>query len=256
MKGNLPDSSCVGRSFGLLRSRFLHGAVILALSSWMGCSPEPEQVDTAFDPIVPGEAIVTRPVILFLGNSLTAGYQLDPDDAFPALIQKKIEALGLPYRVMNAGVSGDTSTDGLNRLDWLLRQPVDVLVLALGANDALRGQPVEHIRANLGEIIDRTRGRYPGVRVLMAGMRMPDNYGREYTETFEAMYKDLAGDREVVLIPFLLEGVAGRPDMNLPDAIHPTEAGHQIIAGTVWSYLAPLLEVEAASSVSTRPNQR
>ena len=212
---------------------------VLLLVGLTGCGPAPEIEDNPIteDPM-PDES---APIILFLGDSLTAGYQLVPALAFPALIQRKIDEQGLHYRALNAGVSGDTSTDGLNRLNWLFRQPVDVLVLALGANDALRGQPIDHIRSNLSEIMRLTRVRFPEVRVVLAGMLMPTNYGVEYTQAFREMYEELALEHHAVLIPFLLEGVAGRPELNLRDGIHPTAEGHAIIAETVWSYLGPLL---------------
>jgi len=178
-------------------------------------------------------------VMLFLGDSLTAGYHLDPADAYPALIQQKLDDAGYVYRVVNAGVSGDTTQDGLQRLDWVLRQPVDIFVLALGANDALRGQPIDHIEGNLDAILSGTRARSPDVQLVLAGMRMPLNYGPAYTRSFERMYRDLARRHDAVLIPFLLDGVAGRPDLNLRDGIHPTEEGQRIIADTVWTYLRP-----------------
>jgi acyl-CoA thioesterase-1 len=155
------------------------------------------------------------------------------------LIQQKLADAGYVYRVVNAGVSGDTTQDGLQRLDWVLRQPVDVFVLALGANDALRGQPIDHIEGNLDAILSGTRARYPDVQLVLAGMRMPLNYGPAYTRSFERMYRDLARRHDAVLIPFLLDGVAGRPDLNLRDGIHPTEEGQRIIADTVWTYLRP-----------------
>ena len=179
--------------------------------------------------------------ILFFGNSLTAGYGLDPEQAFPALIQKKIDSLGWHYRVVNAGLSGETSAGGLRRIDWLLRQRVDVLVLELGGNDALRGLPLSATRQNLQGIIDKTRKRYPKVKIVIAGMQMAPNYGREYVSGFRALYPELAEKNGAALIPFLLEGVAGEPELNLPDRMHPNAAGHKIVAQNVWKVLAPLL---------------
>lgn len=220
---------------------FKHTLYLLCgLMGVVGCSASNEEDDPLRDATSP-PADDERPVILFLGDSLTAGYYLDPADAFPALVQAKIDERGLPYRAVNAGVSGDTSTDGLNRLDWLLHQPVDILVLALGANDALRGQPVEHIRGNLDEIMTRTRARYPDVRIVLAGMKMPVNYGEPYISDFERMFVDLADKHDAVLIPFLLEGVAGDPVLNLRDGIHPTEEGHAIMAETVWRHVERVL---------------
>jgi acyl-CoA thioesterase I len=188
-----------------------------------------------------GTTVDARSVLLFLGDSLTAGYYLDPQDAYPALIQRMIDVHGGGWRVVNAGVSGDTTANGLTRLNWLLRQPIDVLVLALGANDALRGQPIPHIAENLDQILTRTREAYPDVTLVLAGMRMPTNYGVDYTTSFEQLFADLSEKHAAVLIPFLLEGVAGDPSLNLSDGIHPTEAGHEIIARTVWTYLEPVL---------------
>ncbi len=191
-------------------------------------------------PAVPADSSQTR-TILFFGNSLTAGYGLDPEQAFPALIQKKIDSLGWNYRVVNAGLSGETSAGGLRRIDWLLRQRVDVLVLELGGNDALRGLPLSATRQNLQGIIDKTRKRYPKVKIVIAGMQMAPNYGREYVSGFRALYPELAEKNGAALIPFLLEGVAGEPELNLPDRIHPNAAGHKIVAQNVWQVLAPLL---------------
>lgn len=179
--------------------------------------------------------------ILFLGNSLSAGFGIDPSQAFPALIQKKIEAEGLNYRVINAGLSGETSAGGLRRIDWLLRQRIDILVIELGGNDGLRGISVETMRQNLQGIIDRTRAKYPNVKIVIAGMQAPPNLGKDYTDAFKAVFPELAKKNKAALIPFLLEGVAGNPKLNLPDGIHPTVEGHHIIAETVWKTLYPLL---------------
>ena len=181
------------------------------------------------------------PAILFLGNSLTAGYGLDPDDAFPARIQARIDSLGWNFRVVNAGLSGETSAGGLRRINWLLRQPVDVLVLELGANDGLRGTPLDETRRNLQAIIDRAREKNPGIRIVIAGMEVPPNLGEAYTTEFRTLYADLADANDAALIPFLLDGVGGIPELNLPDGIHPTAEGHAILAGTVWDTLKPVL---------------
>ncbi len=144
--------------------------------------------------------------------------------------------------MVNAGVSGDTSSGGLSRLEWLLRDTVDVLVLELGGNDGLRGIPPDAMHDNLAEIIDRTRAKYPDVRILLAGMRMPPNLGQDYVRAFERVYVDLAREKDVQLIPFLLEGVGGIRTLNQPDGVHPTAEGHRLIADTVWDYLRPVLE--------------
>jgi acyl-CoA thioesterase I len=180
-------------------------------------------------------------VILFLGDSITAGYGLDPEQAFPALIQEKIDAKSWKFKVVNAGQSGDTSAGGLNRLDWLLKNRVDILILELGANDGLRGLPAETTRQNLQAIIDRTKDKYPEAKVIVAGMKVPPNMGGDYGRKFEAVFVDLAKKNKAVLIPFVLEGVGGSRELNLADGIHPTAKGHEIVAANVWKVLEPLL---------------
>jgi acyl-CoA thioesterase-1 len=180
-------------------------------------------------------------VILFFGDSLTAGYGLEPAQAFPALIQEKINAHGWNFRVVNAGLTGETTAGGLRRIDWVLQRPVDVLVLELGANDGLRGLPVEGAKQNLQAIIDRTKSRYPHVRVVLAGMQMPSNLGRDYTARFRAIFPELAEANKTALIPFILEGVGSVPRLNLPDGIHPTPEGHKIVAENAWKVLEPVL---------------
>jgi acyl-CoA thioesterase-1 len=184
--------------------------------------------------------------VLFLGDSLTAGYGLPADEAFPALLQARIDAAGLDYRAVNAGVSGDTSAGGRRRIDWLLRQPVAVLVVGLGGNDMLRGRDVEGLRENLRAIIEKARAAHPAVRVVLAGMRAAPNLGRSYVEAFEAVFPALAAETGAALIPFLLEGVAGDPELNQADGIHPTAAGQRIVADTVWRTLEPILRRPAA----------
>lgn len=178
---------------------------------------------------------------MFLGTSLTAGLGVAPAEAYPALIQAKLDSAGLPYRVVNAGVSGETAAGGLRRLDWLLREPLDVLVIELGANDGLRGGDIESLAAALEAIVERTRSVYPGVRIVFAGMEAPPNMGRRYTERFRRVFAELARETGAALVPFLLDGVAGDPRLNQADGIHPTAAGHAIMAETVWRVLAPLL---------------
>lgn len=186
---------------------------------------------------------VTRAVktIVFFGNSLTAGYGLDPSQAFPALIQRKINSLNLSYKVVNAGVSGETSSGGNSRIDWILEQPVDVFVLELGANDGLRGIPITETRANLQSIIDKVKAKYPQAKILIAGMQMPPNMGQQYIADFRAIFSELAKKNNSTLIPFILEGVGGEARFNQDDGIHPTEEGHQIVAENVWRELQPLL---------------
>ena len=188
-----------------------------------------------------GATAPSRRNVLFLGNSITAGYGLELSQAYPALIQQRINQEGLNFRVINAGQSGDTSAGGLARMDWLLKNKVDVLVLELGGNDGLRGLPVEVVRKNLQAIIDHARKRYPQIKIVVAGMKMPPNMGGQYSRAFEAMFPDLAKKNNAALIPFLLEDVGGVRQMNLPDGIHPTAKGHEIVAENVWKVLAPVL---------------
>lgn len=187
------------------------------------------------------QAAVEPQVILCLGDSLTAGYGLELEEAYPALLQEKIDALGLPFKVINGGLSGETSAGGLRRIDWMLRRPVDILVLALGANDGLRGLEVAATHRNLQAIIDRASRKYPKIKIVIAGMKAPPNMGREFTENFAAIYPELARTNDALLIPFLLESVAAEPSLNLADGMHPNPAGHKIIAETLWRHLKPLL---------------
>ncbi len=207
-----------------------------------GEAEDPEALRSP-DGEVPAAEDDERGVILFLGTSLTEGYGLQnaPEDAFPARVQERIDGAGLPFRVVNAGVGGDTSAGGLRRLEWLLRMPIRVLVLELGANDGLRGQDVGALRDNLLAIIRETRSRYPEAEILLAGMQTPPNLGQRYSESFRAVFPEVARMAEVTLIPFLLEGVGGIRELNQPDGIHPSVEGHEIIAGTIWAGLEPVL---------------
>lgn len=188
--------------------------------------------------------------VLFFGDSLTAGYGLDPAQAFPALIQAKITARGWDFQVINAGLSGETTAGGRRRIDWVLQRPIAVLVLALGANDGLRGLPWAEAKRNLQAIIDRTREKYPRVKIVLAGMQVPTNLGREYTTSFRTIFPDLATANAATLMPFLLEGVGGIPALNLPDGIHPNPAGHTIIAENMWQVLEPVLQSLQAPEAS------
>ena len=179
--------------------------------------------------------------ILFFGDSITAGYGLNPDRAFPALIQKQIDSLGLNYTVVNAGLSGETSAGGLRRVDWVLQQGVDIFVLELGGNDGLRGLNLQQTKANLQGIVDKVKAKYPQSLIVLAGMEVPPNLGANYTLEFREMYVELAQKNEVLFIPFILEGVGGVPELNLPDQIHPNEEGHRKVAQHVWGYLADVL---------------
>ena len=181
-------------------------------------------------------------VILFFGNSLTAGLGLEQDETFPAVIQEKLDSLGLNYEVINAGLSGETTASGRNRIEWVLNQEVDVFVLELGANDGLRGIPVEETRRNLQAIIDIVKEKDPETEIILAGMQIPPNLGPEYTTEFRNLFPELAEKNDLELIPFLLEGVAGNPELNQGDGIHPTAEGQEIVAENVWTVLEDVLE--------------
>ncbi len=180
-------------------------------------------------------------VILFFGDSLTAGYGLSKEQAFPALVEEKLNADGHNYTVINAGLSGETSAGGRSRIDWVLKRPIDVLVLELGANDGLRGLPLDQTRENLQAIIDKTREKNPDVKIIIAGMMVPPNMGPEYSDNFRKIFPELAASNDATLIPFLLEDVAGDKSLNQPDGIHPNQEGHRIVAGNVLKVLKTLL---------------
>lgn len=183
-----------------------------------------------------------KPIILFYGNSLTAGYGVEPAQAFPALVGQKIDSAGLSYQVVNAGLSGETTAGGKSRISWVMRQPVAVFVLELGGNDGLRGIPLKSTRDNLQAIMDTVRLKSPQATIVLAGMQIPPNMGTDYTKEFKGLFKELADKNKAVLIPFLLEGVGGVPKLNQPDGIHPTPEGHKIVAKNVWKVLEPVLK--------------
>jgi len=188
-----------------------------------------------------GAEPVPRKTLLILGDSLAAGYGLDPAEAFPALLQKRVDDAKLAITVVNAGVSGDTTAGGLRRMDWMLRRPVDILLLELGGNDGLRGLSPDATRTNLVQIIRKTRERNPSAAVVIAGMQMPPNMGEDYGVRFREVFPQVARDERANLMPFLLEGVGGIAELNQPDQIHPTAAGHAIIASNLWIILEPVL---------------
>jgi acyl-CoA thioesterase-1 len=192
--------------------------------------------------LVPAAGAQDR-TIVFFGDSLTAGFGLaDPGtQSFPSLVQTRIDAAHLPWRVVNAGLTGETSAGGLRRIDWVLRQKVDIFVLELGANDGLRGTAPAATQANLQEIVDRVRSRYPEARIVLAGMRMPPSMGAEYAAAFDGIFPALAARNGLVLVPFLLDGVAEKPDLNQGDNLHPNAEGAAIVAATVWKFILPLL---------------
>ena len=179
--------------------------------------------------------------IMFFGNSLTAGYGLSDGEDFPSLIRNRIDSLELAYEVINAGLSGETTSNGLERITWVLREPVDVFMLELGANDMLRGQDVKATEINLGAILDVVKEKSPGAKIIIAGMQSPPNMGPAYAEAFNAIYPKLAETYDAALIPFFLEGVAGNLDLNLPDRKHPNAKGQLIVRENVWQVLKPLL---------------
>lgn len=181
--------------------------------------------------------------LVFFGDSLTAGYGLEnpPAESYPGRIQARIEAEHLPWRVVNAGLSGETTAGGLRRIDWILRQPIDVFVLALGGNDGLRGIDPDASQRNLDAIIARVKAKHPATKIVVAGMQMPPSMGEEFTRKYQAMFPAVAKKHAATLVPFLLEGVAARPDLNQPDGIHPNAAGHELVAENIWKVIRPLL---------------
>jgi len=185
----------------------------------------------------PADSSAKKKTILFFGNSLTAGYGVDPSEAYPALIQDKIDSLHLNYKVINAGVSGETTSDGDSRIDWILKQPVDIFVLELGGNDGLRGIPLSVTKKNLQSIIDKVKAKYPGTKIILEGIQIPPNMGPDYTTKFKEIYPRLASKNKIQLLPFLLKGVGGDPKLNQRDGIHPTAEGHKIVAENVWEVL-------------------
>jgi acyl-CoA thioesterase-1 len=225
---------------------FILFVVVLALS----CDQSPKSPATtpAATPAAPATPAVQPPspsakkTILFFGNSLTAGYGVSPVEAFPALIGKKIDSLHLPYQVVNAGLSGETSAGGKTRISWVLKQPVSIFVLELGGNDGLRGIPLAGTTANLQAIIDSVKTHYPEAKIVLAGMQIPPNMGIDYGTAFRNIFPKLAAANHAALIPFLLQNVGGIPQLNQADGIHPTAAGHRIVAQNVWRTLLPLLK--------------
>jgi acyl-CoA thioesterase I len=204
-------------------------SLIVVFITFFGAGPAYGQPDNA------------EKTILFFGDSITAGYGLEDGEAFPAIVQQKIDSLGLAYRVVNSGLSGETSAGGLRRIDWVLQQNVDVFVLELGGNDGLRGIDPASTKENLRGIINRVQAKYPDAIIILTGMESPPNMGESYTSRFRSIYADLADENDVIFLPFILEGVAGDPDLNLPDGIHPTAEGHRILAQNVWGVLEPVL---------------
>ena len=215
----------------------------LALTA-CNAGPAADKSAAAETPAAPAAAATKASTkrLLFFGNSLTAGYGVEPEQAFAGLIGQKIDSLGLPYEVINAGLSGETTAGGRSRVGWILKQPVDIFVLELGGNDGLRGLPLRDTRQNLQGIVDTVRRRSPGAQIVLAGMQIPPNLGPAYARDFKVLYQEIAANKKLVLIPFLLQGVGGDRTLNQPDGIHPTPAGHRIVARTVWATLGPLVK--------------
>jgi acyl-CoA thioesterase I len=220
-----------------VRSLLRRGTPLLALAI-IGCAADPRN---AAPPEEAARAPVGRATVLFVGTSLTAGYGVGESQAFPARIQARIDSAGLPYRVVNAGVSGETSAGALRRIDWLMREPFRVFVLETGANDMLRGLEPEATRANIEAIVRRVRDARPEARIVLVGMLALPNLGPAFVERFEAIYPEVARQYDLTLVPFLLEGVAREADLNLEDGIHPNAEGQRVLAETVWPYLEPVL---------------
>ncbi|HET9504574.1 MAG TPA: arylesterase [Hymenobacter sp.] len=224
--------------------KYLPGSALLLALLAAGCHSDAPttQATTAAPATAEAPAAKQQPAILFFGDSITAGLGVEPDEAYPALIGDKIDSLKLPYTVVNAGLSGETSAGGKSRLKWVLsRQPVGVFVLELGGNDGLRGLPLADTRQNLQAIIDTVRQLAPQAKIVLAGMQIPPNMGPDYAAEFKQLYADLAAKNKLTLIPFLLENVGGIAKLNQPDGIHPTPKGHKLVARTVWRTVQPLL---------------
>ena len=221
-------------------------ATVAALASMLACGRErngaaqPDAGVSGRDTTRSSPASAA-PVVMFVGTSLTAGLGVEPDQAYPALIQQKIDSAGLNYRVVNAGVSGETSAGALRRIDWLLREPVTILVFETGANDGLRGQDPDSIRSNIQAVIDRVHSIQPQVRLVLVGMNSMPNLGRAYSSRFEGVFPALARANGLPIVPALLAGVGGVDSLNQPDGIHPTPEGHRRLAANVWQTLLPLL---------------
>jgi acyl-CoA thioesterase-1 len=203
---------------------------------------EKNNSEEIIDAAAKNQKTADQKVILFFGTSRTAGMGLDPNEAFPAVIQGKIDSLSLPFEVVNAGLSGETTASGKNRINWVLNQKVDVFVLELGANDGLRGVPLKETKNNLQAIIDVVKEKNPDTKIVLVGMEIPPNMGEAYTSEFRNLFPELAKKNNLTLVPFLLQNVGGIKELNQPDGIHPTAEGQKILANNVWEVLKPVLE--------------
>jgi acyl-CoA thioesterase-1 len=214
--------------------------LLFVLAAWLtscSASTEKKQAEEG-NQVVDSTANKT---ILFFGNSLTAGYGIDPEESFAGRIQTRLDSLKKEFRVINGGLSGETTAGGLSRLDWFLEEEPYLFVLELGGNVGLRGIALTETKKNLLAIVDKVQAKYPNTKIILAGMQIPPNMGQEYTEEFKAIYPAVAKEKNIELIPFLLEGVAGNPDLNLPDGIHPTAEGHRLVMETLWPYISKAL---------------
>jgi acyl-CoA thioesterase-1 len=214
--------------------------LLFVLAAWLtscSSSTEKKQAEEGNQVV----ATMANKTILFFGNSLTAGYGIDPEESFAGRIQTRLDSLKKEFRVINGGLSGETTAGGLSRLDWFLEEEPYLFVLELGGNDGLRGIALTETKKNLLAIVDKVQAKYPNTKIILAGMQIPPNMGQEYTEEFKAIYPAVAKEKNIELIPFLLEGVAGNPDLNLPDGIHPTAEGHRLVMETLWPYISKAL---------------
>ncbi|SFT99115.1 acyl-CoA thioesterase-1 [Algoriphagus locisalis] len=228
--------------FKIFNSYVLPTVLLIGLT-FFSCSEKKEE--TAKQEVIAEKETETKSdqkTILFFGNSLTAAYGIDPEDGFAGLTQQRIDSLGLKYRVINGGLSGETTAGGLARLDWFLEDKPDVFVLELGGNDGLRGIALSETKKNLMLIIDKVQEKYPDTKIILAGMQIPPNMGTEYAREFTEIYPAVAEEKDVALIPFLLENVGGIKELNLPDGIHPTEEGHKIVFETIWPFIEKEIE--------------
>lgn len=211
--------------------RLFFSLVFIGISGAPGIMANPGELDT--------QGRAGR--IICFGNSITAGLGVEPDEAYPALLEVRIRDIGKDYTVVNAGLSGETSAGGLNRIEWILKQPCDIFILELGGNDGLRGLPPDQTLKNLQSIIDKVKLKYPKAEIVLAGMKVPPNMGEDYTASFTKIFPDLAKKNNLILIPFILEGVGGKPELNQADGIHPTAEGHRIICDHVFRYIREIL---------------
>ncbi|MES3016697.1 MAG: arylesterase [Bacteroidota bacterium] len=216
--------------------------LLISLSILSSCGSDTNhKLENTKKDSIPVAAGIEKKNILFFGNSLTAGLGVEPDEAFPALIGNKIDSLNLPYKITNAGLSGETTAAGKARINWILKQNVDVFILELGANDGLRGIPVSETEKNLQSIVDQVKAKYPDAKLVMTGMQVPPNMGAKYASDFRVIFKQIADKNNMALVPFLLDKVGGISALNQSDGIHPTPEGHRILADNVWAVLKDLL---------------